>query len=116
MVRGKMKWTDTGIQVRKGDTISFAATGRVQWGVNQIVGPEGSNWKLKARFPPAYPVSKIGAGGLIARIGSGSPFAVGKALTAVADETGTLYLGINDNHYENNDGEFSVSVSWVSPQ
>ena len=117
VVSGQTRWTDTGIQVRKGDKISFAATGQVQWAVGEVVGPEGSPRKRRAAaLRPAYPVSSIGAGGLIARIGSGPGFAVGKAANIVANETGTLFVGINDNSFKDNSGQFSVSIVWVSSQ
>ncbi len=117
LVSGKTPWTDTGIQISKADTISFTATGQVQWGVgkSKLVGPEGSTQKIKANaLRTAYPVSTLGAGGLIAKVGSGRALAVGKTAKIVASESGTLYLGINDNSFRDNSGQFSVSVVWSS--
>lgn len=117
VVPGQTKWMDTGIQIRKGDKISFTATGRVQWTAGQNVGPEGSTTKLEAGpGRPPYPAPDIGAGGLIAKVGSGPAFAVGKTATKPAVDAGTLYLGINDNSYKDNSGQFSVSISWTSVQ
>ena len=114
-VLGNKDWTDTGIRVRKGDTILFTATGRVQWAPGQEVGPDGSKRKLKpAILRPGYPVSTIGAGGLIAKIGSGNPFAVGNSAKISANESGQLYVGINDNGFGNNGGQFSVTIVWTS--
>ena len=103
--------------MRKGDKLSFTGTGQIQWGVGKFAGPEGSTDKLAAaRFRPAYPVSTIGAGALIGKVGSGLAFAVGKAANIVADGTGTLYLGINDNSYGDNKGQFSVSIALAPAQ
>jgi hypothetical protein len=118
VVSGKTIWMDTGIQVMQGDKISFKATGQVQWATNgEFVGPEGSKRKRHAALGrPAYAVSTIGAGGLIARVGSGPAFGVGeKKENVVASGTGTLYLGINDNSPKDNTGQFLVSiVVWAS--
>lgn len=117
VVPGQTKWMDTGIHLRKGDKISFTATGQVEWMPGASVGPEGSASKLKpASMRPRYPVSTMGAGGLIAKIGSGEPMAVGRAATVVASNAGTLYLGINDNSYKDNRGQFSVVISLTPSQ
>ncbi len=117
VVPAQTMWKDTQIQVRQGDAISFAATGEIEWTPGQVVGPDGSSSKKRpVRGRPAYPVAEIGAGGLIARVGSGKAFVVGKARTVVAKESGALYLGINDNNWKDNTGDFSVSVSVTTPQ
>jgi hypothetical protein len=111
-VLGQEGWKDTGIQVNKGDRLSLTATGGVEWETGSRVGPEGSSSKLKP-YPwrPAYPVADIGAGGLIAKIGSGAPFRVGKTVTVTTSDTGELFLGINDNNFEDNKGGFVVDVT-----
>jgi len=113
VVPAREKWTDTGVQVRKGDTISFTATGRVQWASGKFAAPDGSKKKLKPVLGQ-YPVSSMGAGGLIAKIGSGPAFAVGNAAKVVANESGRLFLGINDNVFSDNAGEFKVTLVWTS--
>ena len=115
IVPGKIPWTDTGIQIKKGDEITFEATGEVEWTTGKKVGPEGSQSKLKSQFPiRPYPSVNIGAGGLIGKVGQGRVFVVGKSATIMADRTGLLYLGINDNFFRNNSGQFSVSITWSS--
>jgi hypothetical protein len=39
-----------------------------------------------------------------------------RKVTVVASETGTLYLGINDNNHKDNAGQYSVSIDWASSQ
>lgn len=115
IVQGKRPWTNTGIQIKKGDVISFEATGEVEWATGKKVGPEGSLSKIRARFPGRpYPSPNIGAGGLVGRVGQGSAFVVGKSARVTADRTGVLYLGINDNFFTKNSGQFSVSITWIS--
>lgn len=52
----------------------------------------------------------LGAGGLIGRIGTGKPFRIGSKNTLPTQEAGKLYLGINDNVFGDNSGEFRVTV------
>ena len=110
-------WKDTGIQISRGDRILFSATGQVAWSKGESAGPEGSSSNLKpVAGRPAYPVSGIGAGGLIAKVGSGTAFAVGKKATVVASQAGTLYLWLNDNNYGDNSGQFTVMIEWSAAQ
>jgi hypothetical protein len=111
-VPAKAKWTSTGIDVHPGDTISFNAGGQVRWGTgrDEVAGPGGSTTKVKPTLGN-YPLRTIGAGGLIGKIGNGSPFAVGESATITATAAGTLYLGINDNFFTGNSGEFQVAIT-----
>ena len=112
-IPAKERWTDTFVEVRRGEAVSFSATGQIQWSNREDakVGPDGSSWKLTARVG-SYPVRDMGAGGLIGKIGKeGKPFAVGKGKTMVATTNGTIYLGINDNFFRENSGEFQVTIT-----
>jgi hypothetical protein len=106
------KWTSTGIDVYAGDTILFSASGQVHWGTgkDEVAGPSGSTRKLKPALGN-YPVRTIGAGGLIGKIDDGAPFAVGESTTITATKAGMLYLGINDNYFTGNSGEFQVAIT-----
>lgn len=113
-VPARDRWTKTSVEVRQGDTISFLATGQIRWSnrsSEQLVGPNGSTSKLKARLG-SYPVPTMGAGALIAKIGpKGTPFAVGERTAITAPTTGTVYLGINDNFFSDNSGTFQVTIT-----
>ena len=112
-VPAKKEWTNTLVEVRKGERITFTAAGQIQWGNGSKarVGPSGSSWKLRARVG-RYPVTTMGAGALIGKIGQkGTPFAVGERATITAPANGTLYLGINDNFFTDNAGTFEVTIT-----
>ena len=50
------------------------------------------------------------AGSLIARIGNGGINTVGDRRSVRANQTGRLYLGVNDDHLADNAGSFRVMV------
>ena len=47
---------------------------------------------------------------LIARVGDGSPMAVGQSESLTVDRGGRLYLGVNDDYLLDNRGEFRVTI------
>ena len=102
------RWTDTGLTVRAGDSISIEADGTIQMSGdrNDTAEPAGSR-----RNAPGALVRNAPAGMLIARIGNGAPFAVGARRTARAPASGRLYLGVNDDYLDDNRGQFNVMVS-----
>lgn len=102
------RWTDTGLTVRAGDSISIEADGTIQMSGdrNDTAEPAGSR-----RNAPGALVQNAPAGMLIARIGNGAPFAVGARRTVRVPATGRLYLGVNDDYLGDNNGQFNVMVT-----
>jgi hypothetical protein len=118
-VDGRFYLTDTGLDVKKGDTLKFAATGEVNWNVkdekSQLVGPDGidgGGWGLWYTI-----TDNIGY----------RPLFVGAAREDKAIRNGRLYLvipeytleewepgDIDDPYYEDNGGYYEVTV-WVNP-
>jgi hypothetical protein len=108
-VRGASAWTDTGMNVNRNDRLVFSASGEVCYSQNEpSVNPDGH----LVQANQSYPVPSIGVGGLIAKIGTGRPFAVGSnAQPITMPANGRLYLGINDDSFGDNSGGFRVSIS-----
>jgi Ca2+-binding EF-hand superfamily protein len=108
-VNPQLRWNDTGIDVRAGDTITFRASGQIQMSTNggDFANPGGSTTGRKAADAPILSES---AGALIARIGGYGPIFVGGRGNLVAPATGRLYFGVNDDHLPDNSGEFTVDV------
>ena len=108
-VNAQQRWTDTGINVRAGDVITFDANGQIQMSDDNgdTATPAGSR---RGRTAPDAPVQGQLAGGLLARIGEWSPMFVGNKNSVTAPVGGRLYLGVNDDHLADNRGEFSVTV------
>jgi hypothetical protein len=107
LVSANQQWSDSGIDVRAGQTIYFEAQGRVRWGRDRQDGPAGEN---NSPSNPNRPMGNRNAAALIGRIGNDMFF--------IGDETGPirmrsggrLYLGINDDVLTDNSGNFRVVV------
>lgn len=106
-VDGTQAWTPTGIAVRRGDSISFAATGEVQLSADgaDLAAPNGAK---SGRMAVGSPLPQVPAGALIGRIGNSAPFAVGGNQTITMPGNGQLFLGINDDHTGDNKGGYRV--------
>ncbi|HYU80029.1 MAG TPA: hypothetical protein VEK56_13650 [Vicinamibacterales bacterium] len=111
-VDARVRWTDSGIYVRAGDTINFHAEGVVQMSpdANDTATPEGSRVGRKA---PDAPARDQAAGRLLARIGDSGPLVLGPGGQWRAATSGELYFGINDDHLPDNSGEFKVTVNVI---
>lgn len=108
-VDAQRRWTDTGLDVRAGDVLTFTATGTIQMSTdgNDKATPAGS---VTRRTAAQAPVDAV-AGALIARAGDASePFFVGDRRSVTAPASGRLYLGVNDDHLADNTGQFDVTV------
>ena len=108
-VNAQQRWTDTGVDVRRGEEITFDARGTVQLSsdANDVASPAGS--QKPGRAMPSTNVNAP-AGALIARIGESTTIVVGNERSIRAPLAGRLYLGLNDDHLADNEGEFAVTV------
>ena len=111
VVSARERWTDTGIVVRRGDVLTFQADGNIRLSSdsNDTASPTGS---ASGRRAPNSPVNTHPAGGLIARIGDSAPVYVGdRANPLRAPVAGRLFLSVNDDHLEDNNGQFRVNIT-----
>ncbi len=108
-VNAQHRWTDSGITVRAGDTLSIDASGSVQMSddAKDMANPAGSTTNRRA---PDAPVLNQLAGGLIARIDNYGPIFIGGRRAFTAPVSGRLYFGVNDDHLADNRGEFVVNI------
>jgi Ca2+-binding EF-hand superfamily protein len=113
-VEGSQPWTDTGITIRAGDTITFDGQGtvRISNARNDIAGVGGT---LSGRREANAPLPNQVAGALIARIGNSPPLFIGNRRSVRAPFGGRLYLGVNDDYLDDNSGDFQVTVA-VEPR
>jgi len=108
-VNSQQRWTDSGLNVRAGDVLTFNASGQIAMSdaAGDTASPAGST---RGRTAPDAPILNQSAGALIAKIGDYPPMFIGSRGTVTAPVSGRLYLGVNDDHLPDNRGEFTVSV------
>ena len=109
VVSGQQKWTPSGLAVRKGDRLTFAATGEIQLSANanDTATAAGSSQRKAA----GAPLPNANAGALIGRVGPTGPiFAIGDQNSLTVQENGQLFLGINDDETGDNRGEYRVTI------
>ena len=58
-----------------------------------------------------YPVKSAPAGTLIGRVGNSAPFVIGSQTEITTPADGRLFFGVNDDHYADNNGFFSVGIA-----
>ena len=107
----KQRWIDTGLDVQAGDRVTFDAEGSIELstGGNDVATAAGAR---SGRRAANAPLPQEVAGGLIARIGNSSPLFVGaNRVLRRAPVSGRLYLSVNDDHLDDNSGEYRVSVT-----
>jgi hypothetical protein len=104
------RWTDTGIWVNAGDTLTFDAEGRIQMSAdpNDVATPAGAR---SGRLAPAAPMRNRAAGMLIGRIGDSGVMQIGDRRRLRAPMSGELLLGVNDDALQDNSGEYRVSIA-----
>jgi hypothetical protein len=110
-VSAKQPWTATGLTVRQGEVLSINATGEVQLSTdsNDVATPFGSKSGRKATNAP---LPNAAAGALIGRIGANGPaFGIGSGVNVPMPAAGQLFLGVNDDGFEDNQGEFRVDIA-----
>ena len=110
VVSGKQPWTSTGIMVRRGDVLTLNTTGEVRVGTgnDDAANPAGV---MGGRTAAGTPIPSSIVGALIGRIGNGAPFGIGNQTTVPMPANGMLFLGINDNNFDDNSGEFRVEIT-----
>jgi hypothetical protein len=110
-VNAREAWTDTGIEVRAGQSIYFAASGETRWGPGRRDGAEGER---NSPVNQGRPLPERAAASLIGRIGDGNDvfFIGGDPGPFRARSSGRLYLGINDDVLTDNSGSLRVTISY----
>lgn len=108
-VQAATAWTDTGIDVRDGQTLYFSASGRVRWGPGRNDGPGGEN---HSPYNAQRPIPGRPGAGLIGRVGdSNDYFFIGDDTGPIRmRSSGRVFLGVNDDYLNDNSGAFRVTV------
>ncbi|HEY8145182.1 MAG TPA: hypothetical protein VIG06_21020 [Kofleriaceae bacterium] len=107
-VQASHSWSDTGVDLERGEMFSVLASGTIDFGSNNT-GPEGYG---PADYDQYNVVSCTDHAALIGRIGQdGEPFFLGAEAVSVATDAGRLYLGPNDSNTGDNSGAYAVRLT-----
>ena len=105
----KNPWTQTNTKIISGQTITIKASGKIRVVQNGVeIGPDGlANVKPPATQVILLPEAPWGA--FIAKVSeTGKIVLIGKEKTFIAENTGTLFFGVNDNIHNDNSGSFKI--------
>ena len=110
-VDARTAWTDTGVEVRAGQDVTFESTGETRWGPNRRDGAAGERDSPVNR---GRPMPQRSAAALIGKIGpDGDPFFIGDDRQPIRVRSGgRLFLGINDDFLQDNSGLLRVTVAY----
>jgi len=109
-VTAREPWTDTGVDVRQGQTIYFQASGETRWGPNRRDGAAGER---NSPYNAGRPLPDRPAAALIGRIGENDLIFIGADPGPYrVRSNGRLYLGINDDFFQDNTGALRVTISY----
>ena len=110
-VPGNQRWIDTGIMVNAGELVSFDADGTIYMttGTDDAASPRGA---ISGRFAAGSAMPRQLAGALVGRVENSAPFLVGERTNSIRmPRDGRLYLGVNDDYFGDNRGDFRVTIT-----
>ena len=110
VVSGDVPFVDSGIDVQEGQRIYFESIGNVWWRRNRKDGPAGNSTE---DYNPRLPMPRRPLAALIGKVGreSADLFFIGDDPGPIRIRTaGRLFLGVNDDYFGDNHGNFRVVV------
>src|SRR4051812_16335685 len=111
-VPAEQAWTDTGMDLKAGDTLTITAAGTVQYDGVRATGPEGlaRGWM---DLMMQLPVNSSGRGALVGRFGdspAARPFLIGPRTQRTVPIPSRLFLGINQMSNMPGKGSYHVTI------
>ena len=112
-VSGSQQWTDTGVDVAPGESVTATASVSLHFADGTSAGPGGATrgWKDLLR---SLPVNSAGRGALIGRVGSddaAQPFLIGVQSSLKIRVAGRLFVGLNETSNDSPQGSFHVVIA-----
>lgn len=108
-VQAAQPWTDTGVYVSTGSWVQLLASGTIYIaGSDPGKTPNGGGGS--SCTSGNFVTSNAACWSLIGRFGNNAPFAVGTFGNVVAPNDGELYLGVNDDYFGDNSGQWTAII------
>jgi hypothetical protein len=108
-IPANQQWTETDVNVRDGETLELRVTGEIEYAPNTRVSAAGAPRRTPGG--PDVPIPNAPAGALVGRIDNGAPFLIGRNTSVRVPDSGTLFLGINDDIVNDNSGNYRVIIA-----
>jgi len=119
-VDAQRAWTDTGIDLRAGDTATIVANGKIRVANHPRIGTQQPGGfspncsvprKLFGTPVGPVPAPQLNCWSLIGRVRGGPIFEIGMKGTVPPGFAGRLYLGVNDDDFTDNSGSWTAAVT-----
>jgi hypothetical protein len=109
-VPANVAWIDTGLTVRAGDELVISSRGEIA--LSQRAGDRAdAGGSLTGRVSGRSPLPRELVGTLIGSVDRSAPFAVSASgEPMLIPRSGRLYLGVNDDSFTDNSGQFDVTI------
>ncbi len=106
-------WTDTGIDLAVGSSVNITASGTIYIaGSDPGKTPDGDP---NCTAPSSFVAPGLHCWSLIGNIANGTPFQVGSSTKFSASAAGRLYLGVNDEVFGDNSGNWTATITIGAP-
>jgi serine/threonine-protein kinase len=119
-VPGNMPWTDAGINLHAGDTVTITGSGLISVTTDGRVPPKAPggfapNCAAASNFYHRpfgrLPAPNLPCWSLVGRVGNNAVFKIGVRAAFRVQSGGRLYLGVNDDSFGDNSGYWTAVVS-----
>jgi hypothetical protein len=109
--------TDTGVEVRAGQRVTFSANGTIYSRNATTTGISPEGYRRVGSPGGVYPVRDASFGALVGYVRTADgrasqPFYIGSQRTIDAPQSGRLFLLVNDDDYRDNSGSFQVRINY----
>ncbi|HKQ72134.1 MAG TPA: tyrosinase family protein [Blastocatellia bacterium] len=116
-VNSKVIWQDSGVDIRSGSSVSVRYVSGT-WMCSPGAGWTDANGTPRYIAKPGYAMPGVNEGALVGKIGvNGAPFLIGNSKTLPANQSGRLFLSINDDvppqygaGFVDNQGTINISI------
>jgi hypothetical protein len=123
MVPANAEFTDTGIALTAGESVTISASGKIKFSTTGSSSPVGLKFSQSSGGGGTcgeviygggtpFPLPGANCWAMMFKIGaSGTPFPTGSKISFTSPVAGELFLGVNDTFYADNSGHWTAKVT-----
>ena len=104
--------TDTGLTIESGQTVTIEyVDGSWRAGASSVWPFVGADGDPQVASKATFPVASMPIMTLVGGIDGGTPFVIGENITFISPASGTLWLGANDDGFDDNAGDLNIRIT-----